>query len=148
MFRPARRSSVDGARAGYVGPAGLSPRDGTPPAIRDLVVAPAAFNPTLGAGATISAAASKAVVWSVSVLGPAGNAWLEANRQRSVGLAATQQWQTIVSEYDKEGTRPAPATVNTVEFTRMAGLLNAAATCAAVETPALRLMVISLFVKS
>ncbi len=67
-----RVATVDGARAGYVGPAGLSPRDGTPPAIRDLAVAPSAFNPTLGAVVTISATASKAVDWSVSIVSSAG----------------------------------------------------------------------------
>ena len=69
-----RVATLDGARAGFVGPAGLSPRDGTAPAIRDVAIAPTAFNPTLGAGLTISATASKAVDWSVSILGPAGSA--------------------------------------------------------------------------
>ncbi len=66
-------ATVDGARAGFVGRSGLSSGDGTAPAIRDFAAAPTAFNPALGAGLTISATASKAVEWSVTILGPAGN---------------------------------------------------------------------------
>ena len=67
-----RVATADGSRAGFVAPVGLTPRDGTTPVIRDLAVGPAAFNPTRGGGVTISAAASKTVDWSVSILGPAG----------------------------------------------------------------------------
>ena len=65
-------ATLDGSQAGFVAPAGLTPRDGTPPVIRDLAVAPTAFNPTLGGGAAISATASKPVDWAVSVLDAAG----------------------------------------------------------------------------
>ena len=65
-------ATLDGTQAGFVAPAGLTPRDGTPPAIRDFAVTPAAFNPTLGGGAAISATASKSVEWSVAILDAAG----------------------------------------------------------------------------
>ncbi len=47
-------------------------------------------------------------------MGPAGSAWLAANRQRSVDDAASTQWKTIMSDYGKEGTKPALKTVNDV----------------------------------
>lgn len=65
-------ATVDGTRAGFVAPAGLTPRDATPPAIRDLTVAPAALSPTRSGGATISATASKPVDWTVTILDGAG----------------------------------------------------------------------------
>ncbi len=116
-----RVATVDGARAGYVGPAGLSPRDGTPPAIRDLVVAPAAFNPTLGAGATISATASKAVDWSVAILSPAGtsvatfaasgptlsSAW--GGRDATGQPAPDGSYTVVVTAGDSWGSPPATA---------------------------------------
>ena len=65
-------ATLDGTQAGFVASAGLTPRDGTPPVIRDLAVAPAAFSPTLGGGAAISATASKSVDWSVAIIDAAG----------------------------------------------------------------------------
>jgi hypothetical protein len=47
-------------------------------------------------------------------MGPAGSAWLAANRQNSVNDAASTQWKTIMSDYGKEGTKPALSTVNDV----------------------------------
>ena len=67
-------ATVDGARAGFVAPAGLTPRDGGSPVISDLAVAPAPFSPTLGGGEAISATASKPVGWSVAILDAAGTA--------------------------------------------------------------------------
>jgi flagellar hook assembly protein FlgD len=69
-----RVATLDGTRTGFVGPVGLAERDGTPPVIRDLAVAPAAFNPSLGGSAAISATASKSVDWSVAILDAGGNA--------------------------------------------------------------------------
>jgi len=41
-------------------------------------------------------------------MGPAGSAWLAANRQRSVDDAATTQWKTVMSDYTKRApSRPA-----------------------------------------
>jgi len=65
-------ATLDGTRTGFVAAAGLAQRDGSPPVISDLTAAPAAFNPTLGEGATISATASKPVDWSVVILDGAG----------------------------------------------------------------------------
>ena len=67
-------TTLDGTQVGFVAAAGLTPRDGTPPVISALVVAPAAFNPTLGGGATISATASKPVDWSIVILDAEGRA--------------------------------------------------------------------------
>ena len=67
-----RVATVDGTRAGFVAPVGITPRDGTTPLISGLMVAPVAFNPTRGAGVTISATASKTVDWSVSILDSSG----------------------------------------------------------------------------
>jgi hypothetical protein len=47
-------------------------------------------------------------------MGPAGSAWLAANRQRTVDDAATKQWKTVMDDYGKEGTKPALQTVNDV----------------------------------
>jgi hypothetical protein len=47
-------------------------------------------------------------------MGPAGSAWLAANRARSVDDAATSQWKTVMSDYNKEGTRPSLKVVNDV----------------------------------
>jgi len=65
-------TTLDGRQAGFVAPAGLTARDGTPPAIRDLVVTPTMFNPTLGGAAAITATASKPVDWSIAILDAAG----------------------------------------------------------------------------
>ncbi len=67
-------ATLDGTRTGFVAPAGLAQRDASPPVISGLTVAPAAFNPTLGQAATISATASKPVAWSVAILDGAGKA--------------------------------------------------------------------------
>ncbi len=67
-----RVATLDGARTGFVGPTGLTPGDGTPPVIRELSVAPAAYSPIIGGGASISLTASKPVTWSVSILDAAG----------------------------------------------------------------------------
>lgn len=47
-------------------------------------------------------------------MGPAGTAWLAANRARSIDDAATAQWKTVMADYGKEGTRPSLSTVNDV----------------------------------
>jgi hypothetical protein len=47
-------------------------------------------------------------------MGPAGSAWLAANRQRMVDDAASTQWKTVMSDYGKEGTKPALKTVNDI----------------------------------
>ncbi len=67
-------ATLDGTRTGFVAPTGLAQRDGSPPVISGLTAAPAAFNPTLGQAATISATASKPVAWSVAILDAAGKA--------------------------------------------------------------------------
>jgi hypothetical protein len=47
-------------------------------------------------------------------MGPAGSAWLAANRQRTIDDAATTQWKTVMSDYTKEGTKPPLKVVNDV----------------------------------
>jgi len=47
-------------------------------------------------------------------LGPAGSAWLIANRKSTLDDAATTQWKTVVQDYNKEGTRPPIKIVNDV----------------------------------
>jgi hypothetical protein len=47
-------------------------------------------------------------------MGPAGSAWLIAHRQYAVNDAAMTQWKTIMSDYNKEGTRPATQTVTDI----------------------------------
>jgi hypothetical protein len=47
-------------------------------------------------------------------MGPAGSAWLAANRSSAVDDAATAQWKTVMSDYTKEGTRPSLKTVNDI----------------------------------
>jgi flagellar hook assembly protein FlgD len=68
-----RVATLDGTRTGFVAPVGLAQRDGSPPVISGLTVVPAAFNPTLGQAATISATASKPVAWSVAITDGAGS---------------------------------------------------------------------------
>lgn len=61
-------------------------------------------------------------------MGPAGSAWLAANRQRMVDDAATTQWKTVMSDYTKEGTKPPLKVVNDIvaaaRATRNADLLD------------------------
>jgi hypothetical protein len=47
-------------------------------------------------------------------MGPAGSAWLAANRQRAIDDAATTQWKTVMSDYTKEGTKPPLKVVNDI----------------------------------
>jgi hypothetical protein len=47
-------------------------------------------------------------------MGPAGTAWLAANRKTSVDDAATSQWKTVMSDYSKEQTRPSLKQVNDI----------------------------------
>ena len=47
-------------------------------------------------------------------MGPAGSAWLIANRQRTLDDTATTSWKTIMADYTKEGTKPALSTVNDI----------------------------------
>ena len=47
-------------------------------------------------------------------MGPAGSAWLAANRASTVDDAATTSWKTVMSDYTKEGTRPSLKVVNDV----------------------------------
>jgi hypothetical protein len=47
-------------------------------------------------------------------MGPAGSAWLAANRKASVDDAATSQWKTVMDDYNKEGTRPSLNAVNDI----------------------------------
>ena len=69
-----RVSTLDGTQAGFVGGAGLTPRDATPPAIQLFAVTPAAFSPTSGKAVTVSAVANKAVDWSVAIVDRTGAA--------------------------------------------------------------------------
>jgi Phage tail lysozyme len=47
-------------------------------------------------------------------MGPAGSAWLEANRQRTVATVAQTQWSTIMKDYNESNIRPSIQTVNTI----------------------------------
>jgi flagellar hook assembly protein FlgD len=114
-------ATLDGTQAGFVAPAGLTPRDGTPPVIRDLAVAPAAFNPTLEGGAAISATASKPVDWSVAILDVAGKgvatfassgptfsaAW--SGRDAAGQLVPDGSYRVVVTASDAWGNPPAMA---------------------------------------
>jgi hypothetical protein len=61
-------------------------------------------------------------------MGPAGSAWLAANRASTVNDAATAGWKTVMSDYTKEGTKPSLKTVNDIvnaaRATRNADLLD------------------------
>ncbi|KJC35651.1 hypothetical protein UP09_30985 [Bradyrhizobium sp. LTSP885] len=61
-------------------------------------------------------------------MGPAGSGWLEANRQRTLDMAAQTQWSTIMDDYRKTGARPAPQLVNDIvnagRASRNAGFLE------------------------
>jgi hypothetical protein len=61
-------------------------------------------------------------------MGPAGSAWLEVNRQRTLDTAAQAQWETIMADYKATGTRPAPQAVtdivNAARVSRNAGFLE------------------------
>ncbi len=116
-----RVATVDGTRAGFVAPVGLIPRDGTTPVLSGLAVAPTAFNPTRGGGLTITATASKAVDWSVSILDAAGAsvATLAAsgptlsttwNGRGATGqLAPDGAYTVVVTGNDGWGSQPATA---------------------------------------
>src|SRR5665213_1624129 len=45
-------------------------------------------------------------------MGPAGSAWLIANRERTLGTAADKQWQTVMKDYDESNIRPSLQSVN------------------------------------
>ncbi len=47
-------------------------------------------------------------------MGPAGTAWLAANRKSAVDDAATAQWKTVMTDYAKDGTRPSLKAVNDI----------------------------------
>jgi hypothetical protein len=47
-------------------------------------------------------------------MGPAGTAWLAANRKSAVDDAATAQWKTVMTDYTKDGTRPSQKAVNDI----------------------------------
>lgn len=47
-------------------------------------------------------------------MGPAGTAWLAANRRSDVDDAATKQWKTVMTDYTKDGTRPSTKAVNDI----------------------------------
>jgi hypothetical protein len=47
-------------------------------------------------------------------MGPAGTAWLTANRRSAVDDAATAQWKTVMTDYTKDGTRPSMKAVNDI----------------------------------
>jgi hypothetical protein len=61
-------------------------------------------------------------------MGPAGTAWLAANRANEVDDAATKQWKAVMADYGKDQTRPSLQTVNDVvnaaRTTRNAALLD------------------------
>lgn len=64
-------------------------------------------------------------------MGPAGSAWLAANRKSQVDDAATTQWKTVMTDYAKDGTRPSLKAVNDIvvaaRATGNAALLDAIA---------------------
>src|SRR5439155_940093 len=47
-------------------------------------------------------------------MGPAGSAWLAANRRSQVDDTAAAQWKTVMSDYTKEQTRPSLQQVNDI----------------------------------
>lgn len=47
-------------------------------------------------------------------MGPAGSAWLAANRASGINDTATAGWKTVMADYSKEGTRPSLKTVNDI----------------------------------